>query len=155
MSEQTGNGYISRGNMTVVLSAAGLIMIAFGSFITFQSNAADRRMQELRDDIKVVEKSYLRRDEHEEFKRGLEKDIGLIRHTQDQRGEAIVPRAEHNARWKAIDDFALLLSNRINEVRGNLSAITTPQSQFTRMENDIIELRKQQNTLIEAIARKP
>lgn len=139
------NGYISRGNMTVVMSAAGLIMLAFGSFITFQNNANDRRLQELREDVKSIEKSYLRRDEHEEFKRGLEKDINLIRRTQEVRAEVIVPRAEHIARWKAIDDFALLLSNRINEVRGNLSAITTPQSQFTRMENDIIELRKQLN----------
>lgn len=140
-----GNGYISRGNMTVVMSAAGLIMLAFGSFITFQNNANDRRLQELREDVKSIEKSYLRRDEHEEFKRGLEKDINLIRRTQEARAEVIVPRAEHIARWKATDDFALLLSNRINEVRGNLSAITTPQSQFTRMENDIIELRKQLN----------
>lgn len=140
-----GNGYISRGNMTVVMSAAGLIMLAFGSFITFQNNANDRRLQELREDVKSIEKSYLRKDEHEEFKRGLEKDIGLIRHTQDARAGQIVPREEHNARWKASDDFALLLSNRINEVRGNLSAITTPQSQFTRMENDIAELRKQLN----------
>lgn len=146
MSEAaSGNGYISRGNMTVVMSAAGLIMLAFGSFITFQNNANDRRLQELREDVKSIEKTYLRRDEHEEFKRGLEKDINLIRRTQEARAEVIVPRAEHIARWKATDDFALLLSNRINEVRGNLSAITTPQSQFTRMENDIIELRKQLN----------
>lgn len=140
-----GNGYISRGNMTVMMSAAGLIMLAFGSFITFQNNANDRRLQELREDVKNIEKSYLRKDEHMEFQRGLDKDIALIRRTQDQRAEAIVPRAEHNARWKASEDFALLLSNRINEVRSNLSAITTPQSQFTRMESDIAELRKQLN----------
>lgn len=144
-SSVAGNGYISRGNMTVVMSAAGLIMLAFGSFITFQNNANDRRLQELREDVKSIEKSYLRRDEHEEFKRGLEKDINLIRRTQDARAEVIVPRAEHIARWKAIDDFALLLSNRINEVRSNLASITTPQSQFTRMESDIAELRKQLN----------
>lgn len=155
MSEPSGNGYISRGNMTVVMSAAGLIMLAFGSFITYQNNANDRRLQELREDMKSIEKSYLRKDEHEEFKRGLEKDIGLIRRTQDQRADAIVPRTEHNARWKAADDFALLLSNRINEVRSNLSAITTPQSQFTRMENDIAELRRQHTTLVEALAKKP
>lgn len=155
MSEPATNGYISRGNMTVVLSAAGLIMLAFGSFITFQNSATDRRLGELREDVKSIEKSYLRRDEHEEFKRGLEKDISLIRRTQDQRAEAIVPRAEHNARWKATDDFALLLSNRINEVRSNLSSITTPQSQFTRMESDIAELRKQHTTLVEALAKRP
>lgn len=155
MSEPAGNGYISRGNMTVVMSAAGLIMLAFGSFITFQNNANDRRLQELREDVKSIERGYLRRDEHEEFKRGLEKDIGLIRRTQDARADTIVPRAEHNARWKATDDFALLLSNRINEVRGNLSAITTPQSQFTRMESDIAELRKQQAALVETLAKRP
>lgn len=154
MSQPAGNngtnGYISRGNMTVVMSAAGLIMLAFGSFITFQNNANDRRLQELREDVKNIERTYLRKDEHEEFKRGLDKDVGLIRRTQEARADVIVPRAEHIARWKASDDFALLLSNRINEVRGNLASITTPQSQFTRMENDIIELRKQLNE-----ARKP
>lgn len=155
MTEQSTNGYISRGNMTVVMSAAGLIMLAFGSFITFQNNANDRRLQELREDVKSIEKGYLRRDEHEEFKRGLEKDISLIRRTQDARAEAIVPRLEHNARWKASDDFALLLSNRINEVRNNLASITTPQSQFTRMENDITELRKQHAALLEVLAKKP
>lgn len=150
-----GNGYISRGNMTVVMSAAGLIMLAFGSFITFQNNANDRRLQELREDVKSIEKGYLRKDEHEEFKRGLEKDVGLIRRTQEERAKSIVPREEHQARWVATDAFTQLLSNRINEVRNNLSAITTPQSQFTRMENDIAELRKQHATLLEALAKKP
>lgn len=140
-----GNGYISRGNMTVVVSIAGLVMIAFGAFLKVTGDVTDRRILENREDIKNIERTYLRKDEHEEFKRGLEKDIGLIRHTQDARAEAIVPRAEHQARWKASDEFALLLSNRINEVRSNLAAITTPQSQFTRMEADIVELRRQLN----------
>lgn len=140
-----GNGYISRGNMTVVMSAAGLIMLAFGSFITFQNNANDGRLRELREDVKNIERSYLRKDEHEEFKRGLEKDISLIRQTQQERGRSIVPRSEHEARWKATDDFTAILSNRINEVRSNLAAISTPQSQFTRMESDIAELRRQIN----------
>lgn len=140
-----GNGYISRGNMTVVVSIAGLVMIAFGAFLKVTGDVTDRRILENREDIKNIERTYLRKDEHEEFKRGLEKDIGLLRRTQDARAEVIVPRNEHQARWKASDDFALLLSNRINEVRGNLAAITTPQSQFTRMENDIVELRKQLN----------
>lgn len=145
MSEPATNGYISRGNMTVVVSIAGLVMIAFGAFLKVTGDVVDRRLLENREDIKNIERSYLRKDEHQQFKEGLEKDIGLIRRIQDQRADSIVPRAEHNARWKASDDFALLLSNRINEVRSNLSAITTPQSQFTRMENDIIELRKQLN----------
>lgn len=139
-----GNGgYISRGNMTVVVSVAGLVMLAFGAFLKVTGDVTDRRINENREDIKNVERVYLRKDEHEEFKRGLEKDIGLIRRTQDARADQIVPRAEHNARWKASDDFTLLLSNRINEVRNNLAAITTPQSQFTRMEADIVELRRQ------------
>lgn len=131
--------------MTVVVSVAGLVMLAFGAFLKVTGDVTDRRIMESREDIKSIERTYLRRDEHEEFKRGLERDIGLIRRTQEARAEQIVPRVEHIARWKASDDFALLLSNRINEVRGNLSAITTPQSQFTRMENDIAELRKQLN----------
>lgn len=149
-ADGNSNGYISRGNMTVVVSIAGLIMLAFGAFLKVTGDVVDRRIMENREDIKSVERTYLRKDEHEEFKRGLEKDIGLIRRTQDARADAIVPRAEHQARWKASDEFALLLSNRINEVRNNLASITTPQSQFTRMENDISELRKQLNE-----ARRP
>lgn len=139
------NGYISRGNMTVVVSIAGLVMIAFGAFLKLTGDMTDRRIMEAREDIKSIERTYLRKDEHVEFKLGLEKDIGLLRRTQEERARVIVPREEHLARWKASEDFALLLSNRINEVRANLAAITTPQSQFTRMENDIAELRKQLN----------
>lgn len=156
MSEPAStNGYISRGNMTVVVSIAGLVMLAFGAFLKVTGDVVDRRLLENREDIKSIERLYLRKDEHEEFKRGLEKDIGLIRRTQEQRADQIVPRAEHNARWKSSDDFVLLLSNRINEVRSNLSAITTPQSQFTRMESDIAELRKQHSALVEALAKRP
>lgn len=147
-----GNGYISRGNMTVVVSIAGLIMLAFGAFLKVTGDVTDRRISDNREDIKSIERTYLRKDEHQEFKLGLEKDIGLIRRVQEQRGEAIVPRAEHMARWKANDDFVLLLSNRINEVRNNLATITTPQSQFSRMENDIADLRKR---LDEANRAKP
>lgn len=146
----SSNGYISRGNMTIIMSAAALVMGAFGWIVSNQNGAINDRLRELREDVKNIEHSYLRKDEHQQFKEGTEKDIGLIRRTQDERGRAIVPREEHNARWKASDDFALLLSNRINEVRSNLAAITTPQSQFTRMENDIAELRKQLNE-----ARRP
>jgi hypothetical protein len=145
-----GSGTISRGNMTVVVSVAALVFAAFGAFLKLSGDVTDRRITDLREDIKNIERSYLRKDEHQQFKEGTEKDIALIRKTQDQRAEAIVPRSEHNARWKASDDFTLLLSNRINEVRSNLAAITTPQSQFTRMESDIAELRKQLNE-----ARRP
>lgn len=155
MTAQPTNGYISRGNMTVVVSIAGLVMFAFGAFLKFTGDVTDRRIQESREDIKSIERTYLRKDEHEEFKRGLEKDIGLIRRVQEERARAIVPRSEHEARWVATDAFTQLLSNRINEVRGNLSAITTPQSQFIRMENDIAELRKQHAATLEAIAKRP
>ncbi len=60
----------------------------------------------------------------------------------------MVPRAENEARLKSLDDFSKLLSDRINEVRGNLASITTPQSQFTRMETEIADLRKQLNETV-------
>lgn len=155
MSEPTGNGYISRGNMTIILSAAAMVMGAFGWIVSSQNSVIDARLKELREDVKNVEKIYLRKDEHEEFKRGMEKDISLIRRTQEERGKVIVPRSEHEARWASTDAFTQLLSNRINEVRNNLASITTPQSQFTRMESDITELRKQHAALLEALAKKP
>lgn len=141
------NGYISRGNMTVVMSAAGLIMLAFGSFITFQNNANDRRLQELREDVKEISRATLKKEEHEEFKLRIDKDLARME-------KGVVPRFEQDARWKASEDFAILLSNRINEVRGNLAAIATPQSQFARMETEIAELRKQQAVLLETLAKR-
>lgn len=105
--EGNGNGYISRGNMTVVVSIAGLVMLAFGAFLKVTGDVVDRRIMENREDIKSIERLYLRKDEHEEFKRGTEKDISLIRRTQDQRADSIVPRAEHIASWKASDDFTV------------------------------------------------
>lgn len=127
--------------MTVVVSIAGLIMLAFGAFLKIQSDAFDRRLVDIRDDLR----STVSTKEHEEFKRGIEKNFDLIRQWQADHDRTIVPRQEHEARWTASDAFAQLLSNRINEVRNNLSAITTPQSQFTRMESDIAELRRQLN----------
>ncbi len=132
-----GNGYISRGNMNVVVSVIGLAMVAFGGFNAYQNSNTDRRITELREDAK----SFLKKEEHEEFKLRIDKDLARLE-------KIVVPRAENEARLKSLDDFSKLLSDRINEVRGNLASITTPQSQFTRMETEIADLRKQLNETV-------
>lgn len=129
-----GNGYISRGNMNVVVSVIGLAMVAFGGFNAYQNSNTDRRISELREDAR----SFLKKEEHEEFKLRIDKDLGRLEH-------GLVPRPENEARLKTLDDFSKLLSDRINEVRGNLASITTPQSQFSRMETEIADLRRQLN----------
>lgn len=133
-----GNGAISRGNLTIVLSAAGLIMLAFGAFVKLQSDATDRRMLEAREDVRLVQQVYLKKDEYEEFKKRVDGDVGRL-------DRQIVPRSENDAHWVANDKDIRVLGERLNEVRGSLAAITTPQSQFTRMESEIAELRKQLN----------
>lgn len=132
------NGYISRGNMTVILTAAGLVMAAFGAFITLGNNATDRRITEVREDVRAIQQGYLKKDEHEEFKLRVDKDIARIERTE-------VPRSEVEA--NAARETAALqnLTTRVEELRRDLAGITTPQSQFARMESDIAELRKQLN----------
>src|ERR1700748_459989 len=116
------NGYISRGNMTFILTAAGLVMAAFGAFFTLGSNATDRRITEVREDVREIQRGYLKKNEHEEFKLRVDKDITRIERTE-------VPRSEVEA--NAARETAALqnLSARVEEVRRDLAGITTPQSQ--------------------------
>lgn len=81
------NGYISRGNMTVILTAAGLVMAAFGAFIPLGNNATDRRITEVREDVRAIQQGYLKKDEHEEFKLRVDKDIARIERTEVPRSE--------------------------------------------------------------------
>lgn len=142
------NGYISRGNMTVVMSAAGLVMIAFGGFITFQNNATDRRIDAVREDIKEIQikldSKYLRKDEHEEFKYRVDREVAQIREEQQRRSGAIVPRTEHEARWAADTATLKLLSDRLNEVRNLATSNSTVplRDEITRVQSEISDLRK-------------
>lgn len=146
----TGNGYISRGNMTIVMSAAGLVMLAFGSFMTFQNAATDRRITDLKEELAKSELNFLRKDEHIEFKYRIDRDIALIRDEQLRRGTAIVPRTEHEARWKSTDDRTELLasnikliSERLNELRTATSGTVTTRDEISRLHLELSELRRQ------------
>lgn len=142
------NGYISRGNMTVVMGAAGLVMVAFGGFITFQNNATDRRIDAVREDVKEIQTTlgsrYLRKDEHEEFKLRVDKDITRIDNRTATDRAAVVPRAEHEARWSASDATLKLLSERLNEVRNIATSNSTVplRDEMTRVQAEISDLRK-------------
>lgn len=141
MTATQPNGYISRGNMTIILSAAALVMGAFGWIVTQQNAATDRRISEVREDLRGLESRALTKEEHIEFKGRTQSDIDRL-----ERG--IVPRNEVEANAKTEASQIFTLSVRLDEVRRDVAAITTPQSQFTRMENDITELRKQINDFI-------
>lgn len=142
------NGYISRGNMTVVMSAAGLVMIAFGGFITFQNNATDRRIDAVREDIKEIQikldSKYLRKDEHEEFKYRVDREVAQVREEQQRRAGSIVPRTEHEARWAADTATLKLLSDRLNELRNTASSNSTVplRDEMVRVQTEITDLRK-------------
>lgn len=135
---ETANGYISRGNMTIILSSAGLIMIAFGAFVTQQNNSVDRQITRLE---QALDKT-LRKDEHEEFKRGVDHNITLIREEQQRRSGSIVPRTEHEARWASTSKDLALLSERLNELRNATSSTYTIRDEVHRMQTEVSEMRR-------------
>lgn len=132
------NGYISRGNMTVIISAAGLVMIAFGGFVTFQNNATDRRITDLQADIKA----HLRKDEHEEFKLRIDKDLTRLDIRITAAATRVVPRSEHEARWAATDKDVRLLAERLNELRNTSTSTYTVRDEINRLQTEIQDLRK-------------
>lgn len=132
------NGYISRGNMTIILSSAGLVMLAFGAFITQQNSAVDRQISDVKRSIEHT----LRKDEHEEFKLRLDRDINLIREEQQRRGSSIVPRTEHEARWASTSKDLALLSERLNELRNATSSTYTIRDEVHRMQTEVSEMRR-------------
>ena len=69
---------VSRGNLIVILSAAGLSMGLFGSFLSQQNANLDRRLEGLASDIKENRTNELRKDEHVEFKYRVDRDIDRI-----------------------------------------------------------------------------
>lgn len=155
MSAPNGNGYISRGNMTVIISAAGLVMLAFGGFLTFQNTAIDNRINDLKAEVRGFEGIYLRKDEHGEFKLRVDKDVQHLSEDALRRQASVVPRTEHEARWIATEnslkgaiareaeDFKLF-SDRLNEVRGALTGSVTLRDEIKRLQDDIAEMRHHQ-----------
>lgn len=138
-----GNGgYISRGNMSVVISAAALVMLAFGGFITFQNSATDRRIMELRDDIQQSNRIHLRKDEHEEFKLRIDKDIVRIDHRREQDNNKVVARSEHEARWASYEKDIKILSDRLNELRNATTSTYTVRDELNRLQTEMVELRR-------------
>lgn len=113
-------------------------MIAFGAFVTQQNNATDRQMSRIESQLDKT----LRKDEHEEFKRGVDHNISLIREEQQRRGSSIVPRTEHEARWASTDKDLKLLSERLNELRNATSSTYTIRDEVHRMQVEVSELRK-------------
>lgn len=139
-----GNGYIRQGSMTIMLSAAGLVMVAFGAFITQQNNAVDRRIIDVQAEIKAQGENSLQKSEHGEFKLRIDKDIARLDALVMADRTAVVPRSEHEARWNASDATLKLLSERLNEVRNLASSNSTVplRDEITRVQAEISDLRK-------------
>lgn len=131
--------------MTIVMSAAGLIMLAFGGFITSQSNAIDTRIREVKDELRTT----LHKDEHEEFKLRIDKDIQRIDSLRLDDNLKVVPRNEQEARWKSTDekiqilsDNFRLISDRLNELRTATSGTVTTRDEINRLNAELNELRR-------------
>lgn len=112
------NGYISRGNMTIILSSAGLIMIAFGAFVTQQNNSTDKQISRI--------------------EQALDKTLK----EQQRRFANIVPRTEHEARWASTNKDLTLLAERLNELRTATSSTYTIRDEVHRMQVEVSELRR-------------
>lgn len=133
MAEQ--NGYISRGNMSIILVAAGLILGGFGWFTNNQTSIINGRIDETREMLRQT----INRTEHDEFKLRIDRD--LIRIEQAQIRE-LVPRTEHLARWTATDKDLGLLSARLNELRTSTTSTYTLRDEVTRLQTELVELRR-------------
>lgn len=125
------NGYISRGNMTIILSSAGLIMIAFGAFVTQQNNAIDRQITR----IDATLDHTLRKDEHEEFKLRIDKDITRMQ-------ALIVPRPENETKWNANEKDIKVLQERINDLRNITAGTYTVRDEMQRLQQELTDMRK-------------
>ena len=124
------NGYISRGNMSIILVAAGLIMGGFGWFTTNQNGVINARIDELRE----AGKHYIVRGEHEEFKLRIDKDISRIE-------SHVVPRAENETRWIASEKDVRVLQDRINELRTATTSTYTLRDEINRLQKEVADLR--------------
>lgn len=138
MAAVDSNGYISRGNMTVILSAAGLVMIAFGGFISFQNSATSGRIDELRQSFEKT----ISRGEHDEFKLRLDKDIRRIDEAILRARADVVPRNENEAHWKVVDDQTKMLSDRLNQLRTETGSFVTVRDEIARLHTQIDDMRK-------------
>lgn len=138
MATVDSNGYISRGNMTIILSSAGLVMLAFGAFITQQNNASDKQIAR----IDAALDHTLRKEEHEEFKLRIDKDITRLTNRIQANGMAVVPRTEHEARWASTSKDLALLSERLNELRTATSSTYTIRDEVHRMQTEVSDLRR-------------
>lgn len=147
MAQET-NGYISRGNMAVLLSAAAILLGGFGWFITNQQGQTDRRIDAVHDEVKDIqnklESRYLRKDEHEEFKLRIDTNIVRLEDERLRDKALVVPRDENSARWKASEDNQKITSDRLNEVRNLASSNSTVplRDEMTRVQQEISDLRK-------------
>lgn len=129
--------------MSIILSAAGLVMLAFGAFITSQGQAIDRRINDVKEAQATFEKDYLRKDEHMEFKLRIDKDISRLADDALRARANVVPRSEHEARWVATDATTKLLSERLNELRTATTSTVTVRDELTRLHADMNEFRRQ------------
>lgn len=132
------NGYISRGNMSIILVAAGLILGGFGWFTNNQTSTINSRI----DEIRAVQQHVIGRTEHDEFKLRIDKDIARLAEDALRRQQAVVPRTEHEARWAASDRNIELLSTRLNELRTATTSTYTMRDEVQRLQSEVLELRR-------------
>lgn len=133
-----GNGYISRGNMMVILSAAGLVMVAFGAFITLQNTALNQRIEDVKEITKEIQRAYLQKDEHAEFKLRLDSDLKRI----DLVLATLVPRSTHELKWN--DDEARFnrLQSDLKELRDNVVGTYSAKDAIATMQRQLDMIRE-------------
>lgn len=135
MPASDGNGFSQRYS-TIVQTVTVVALFVAGFWAGVISPLAVK--------ITEIEKGGISLREHEEFKLRIDNDIARLDHRIALNSLAVVPRAEHEARWSAYEANQKLLSERLNEVRNLAGANSTVplRDEMTRVQNEINDLRK-------------
>jgi ribosome-associated translation inhibitor RaiA len=128
--------------MTVILTAAGLIMVAAGGFITFQNNATNERIEDVKARVHDIEQNYLRKDEHLEFKMRTDANFGRIDHQLETVQGEIVPRGEHEERWRAIDAQIAVVQRQADKTASELESNYTLGDKLKELQHEIDVLQE-------------
>lgn len=169
-------GFIPRYGM--IISTVGVAIVVVGGFWGAVINPIAVRMDKMEDRL---EARHITIREHEEFKNRLDREIAAIREVQKQavpRAEhearwtaferdiaaislrqsdaqkLVVPRDELNGRLGYLESNFKLLSDRISELRSQITAPYPVREQVERLTTELLEQRKATSAEIAELRRQ-
>lgn len=134
--------------MTIILSSAGLILLVFGGFFSWQNSAIDRRLDELRKSVVGNEHALndLRPTVAERGKEvyRLDQDIRRIDARLLHLEDGIVTRGEHREKWASIDAANTSVQRQIDEMRKELGSSYTLGDKIKELQRQLDDIRNHQ-----------